>query len=376
MTATTIASATATTPPTMAAEVYPKSTWRKKPSQKGKLKFKLLNPRKVFRTPKPPPPPLLSARKKASVRKARKKKAEAGRDGAVENPVRRRLDLEEEEADGDDSVGRNPLLVRRRLDLDVDDAEVGSGTSIGCFNRAMLMDNLRSLAKLAFALGDDDDVKTKTKTKTKTKAPRRLASPKIDLRPYSRAQLMENLRNLAKHVDTSTADGQQQGATKKKKKAMPPTRRVNKLVLKIYKSKKQRAATDHEDEDDDPIAMALAVRNESAGTELLYVPHWVSQSVATPDAKTLRQLVPITPAIEAAYDDLVRSDETCLGDDLDSVPEGPELEEERQRLQVLVDKFMGPVRAIIGNIDSAIQALFSYQNFSRFRVISNLASYV
>ncbi|OQU91485.1 hypothetical protein SORBI_3001G188500 [Sorghum bicolor] len=329
----------------MAAEFYPKSTWRKKPSQKGKLKFKLLNPRKV-RTPKPPPPPLLSARKKASVRKARKKKAEAGRDGAVENPVRRRLDLEEEEADGDDSVGRNPLLVRRRLDLDVDDAEVGSGTSIGCFNRAMLMDNLRSLAKLAFALGDDDDVKTKTKTKTK--APRRLASPKIDLRPYSRAQLMENLRNLAKHVDTSTADGQQQGATKKKKKAMPPTRRVNKLVLKIYKSKKQRAATDHEDEDDDPIAMALAVRNESAGTELLYVPHWVSQSVATPDAKTLRQLVPITPAIEAAYDDLVRSDETCLGDDLDSVPEGPELEEERQRLQVLVDKFMGPVRAIIG----------------------------
>jgi len=82
----------------------------------------------------------------------------------------------------------------------------------------------------------------------------------------------------------------------------------------------------------------------------MYVPHWGFKSVVIPDAKTLRQLVRITPAIEAAYNELVRSDETCLGDDLDGVPEGPELEEERQRLQVLVDKFMGPARAIIGNI--------------------------
>jgi hypothetical protein len=326
----------------MAAEVLPRSIWRKKPSQKGKLKFKLLNPLKVF-TPKPP----LTARK-ASVRKVRKKKTETG-DGAVKNPVRRRLNLEEEAGDG--GGGGNPLLVRRRLDLD--DAKIGSGAPLDCFSRATLMDNLRSLAKLT--LGDDVKKPPRTSASPKT--------PKIDLRSYSRAQLMENLRSLAKQntlllpladVDTSTADGQ--GTTKGKKKKAMLTRRVAKLVLKPYKSKQKADAASDEDEDaivaddDDPIAMALAVRNESAGTELMYVPHWGFESVVLPDAKTLRQLVRITPAIEAAYNELVRSDETCLGDDLDGVPEGPELEEERQRLQVLVDKFMGPARAIIGNI--------------------------
>jgi len=177
---------------------------------------------------------------------------------------------------------------------------------------------------------------------------------------------MENLRSLAKQntlllplavVDTSTtsmANGQ--GTTNGKKKKAMLTRRVAKLVLKPYKSKQLAAAATDEDEDaivaddDDPFAMVLVVRNESVGTELMYVPHWGFESVVLPDAKTLRQLVRITPAIEAAYNELVRSDETCLGDDLDGVPEGPELEEERQRLQVLVDKFMGPARAIIGNI--------------------------
>jgi hypothetical protein len=50
------------------------------------------------------------------------------------------------------------------------------------------------------------------------------------------------------------------------------------------------------------------------------------------------------------YKELVQANETCLGEDLDSVPEGPQLQEEHQCLQVLVDKFMGHVRTIIGNI--------------------------
>jgi hypothetical protein len=50
------------------------------------------------------------------------------------------------------------------------------------------------------------------------------------------------------------------------------------------------------------------------------------------------------------YKELVQVDETCLGEDLDSVPKGPQLQEEHQCLQVLVDKFMGHVRTIIGNI--------------------------
>ncbi|CAD6213372.1 unnamed protein product [Miscanthus lutarioriparius] len=113
-----------------------------------------------------------------------------------------------------------------------------------------------------------------------------------------RAQLMENLRSLAKQntlllplavIDTSTTstpDGQ--GTTKGKKKKAILTRRVAKLVLKPYKSKQRAAATTDEDEDaiiaddDDPIAMVLAVRNESAGTELMYVPHWESESVVLP----------------------------------------------------------------------------------------------
>jgi hypothetical protein len=72
-----------------------------------------------------------------------------------------------------------------------------------------------------------------------------------------------------------------------------------KLVLKPYKSKQKADAASDEDEDaivaddDDLIALALAVRNESAGTELMYVPHWGFESVVLPDAKTLRQLVSV-----------------------------------------------------------------------------------
>jgi hypothetical protein len=65
-----------------------------------------------------------------------------------------------------------------------------------------------------------------------------------------------------------------------------------KLILKPYKSKQKADTASDEDEDaiiaddDDLIAMALAVRNESAGTELMYVPHWGFESVVLPDAKT------------------------------------------------------------------------------------------
>ena len=65
----------------------------------------------------------------------KKKKTETG-DGAVKNPMRRRLNLEEEASDG--GVGGNPLLVRCRLNLD--NTKVGSGTSLDCFSRATLMD--------------------------------------------------------------------------------------------------------------------------------------------------------------------------------------------------------------------------------------------
>ena len=64
--------------------------------------------------------------------------------------MRHRLDLEEEADDG--GTGGNPMLVRRRLDQD--DAKIDSGTSLCCFNRATLKDNLRSFAKLAFTTID------------------------------------------------------------------------------------------------------------------------------------------------------------------------------------------------------------------------------
>jgi hypothetical protein len=152
------------------------------------------------------------------------------------------------------------------------------------------------LNRAKLTLGDDVKKPPRTSASPKT--------PKIDLRSYSRTQLMENLRSLAMQntlllpladVDTSTADGQ--GTTKGKKKKAMLTRRVAKLVLKLYKSKQKADAASDEDEDaivaddDDPIAMALAVR--SAGTELMYVPHWGFESVVLPDAKTLRQLVSV-----------------------------------------------------------------------------------
>ena len=237
------------TPTTMAAEILQNSTTRrrKKPSQKGKSRFKLPVPWWKVRTPNPP----LTARKAASVCKVGRKKTTetTGDDGAIKNPVRRRLDLEEEEA-GDGGVGGNPLLVRRRLDMD-DDAKVvvGSGTPLDGFSKATLMDNLRSLAKLTLGGGDDVNM-----------PPRR--TPKIDLPSYSRAQLMENLRSLAVVDETSMANGQgttTKGTKKKKKAAMQmQSRRVPKLVLKPYKSKRQAAATaTDEDEEDATIGSCI-----------------------------------------------------------------------------------------------------------------------
>jgi hypothetical protein len=69
--------------------------------------------------------------------------------------------------------------------------------------------------------------------------------------------------------------------------------------------------------------------------------------------------VRITPVKHVTYKELVQANETCLGEDLDSVPEGPQLQEEHQCLQVLVDKFMGHVRAIIGNTHLSIHVFMS-----------------
>jgi hypothetical protein len=82
---------------------------------------------------------------------------EAGDSGVGENPllVHRRLDLEEEAGDG--GVIKKPLLVRRRLNLN--DAKIGSNTLL-CFNKATLKDNLRSLAKVS--LDDVGIIKTHT----------------------------------------------------------------------------------------------------------------------------------------------------------------------------------------------------------------------
>ncbi|CAD6224878.1 unnamed protein product [Miscanthus lutarioriparius] len=128
------------------------------------------------------------------------------------------------------------------------------------------------------------------------------------------------------------------------------TRRVVKLSLVPYKSKQAATASDEGAiiADEDLIAMALVVHNESTGIEVMYVADWRSDSVVLPNTKMLRQLVRITPAIEAMYNELVQANETCLVEDLDSIPEGPELGEERHCLQFLVDKFTGHVCATIG----------------------------
>jgi hypothetical protein len=128
---------------------------------------------------------------------------------------------------------------------------------------------------------------------------------------------------------------------------------MEKLALVSYKSKRAVAA------DDKGAIMALVVRTKSSRSEVTYVPDWRSESMVLFDVKMLRQLVRITPMIDTTYNELVQVDETCLDEDLDSVPEGPELQEEHQCLQVLVDKFMGHVRAIIGNTHLSIHVFMS-----------------
>jgi hypothetical protein len=128
---------------------------------------------------------------------------------------------------------------------------------------------------------------------------------------------------------------------------------MEKLALVSYKSKRAVAA------DDEGAIMALVVRTKSSRSEVMYVPDWRSESMVLFDVKMLRQLVRITPMIDTTYNELVQVDETCLDEDLDSVPEGLELQEEHQCLQVLVDKFMEHVRAIIGNTHLSIHVFMS-----------------
>ncbi|KAF8682023.1 hypothetical protein HU200_045481 [Digitaria exilis] len=118
--------AAATTPSTR-PKFTPSSTWRKKPSQKGRPRLRLVkHPRAT--TPKRPVAPRSSSKRKA---------AAAAEDGAVaagkrhRPAVRRKLDLDGER--GPTKISTAPATVRS-----------------GSFRRATLMDNLRSgFAKLA-----------------------------------------------------------------------------------------------------------------------------------------------------------------------------------------------------------------------------------
>jgi hypothetical protein len=136
---------------------------------------------------------------------------------------------------------------------------------------------------------------------------------------------------------------------------------MEKLALVSYRSKRALAADDEGAiiANEDLIAMALVVRTKSARSEVMYVPDWRSESMVLFDVKMLRQLVRITPMMDTTYNELVQVDETCLDEDLDIVLEGPELQEEHQCLQILVDKFMGHVRAIIGNTHLSIHVFMS-----------------
>ncbi|RLN18134.1 DEMETER-like protein 2 [Panicum miliaceum] len=156
---------------------------------------------------------------------------------------------------------------------------------------------------------------------------------------------MENLRSLAKRhnlpaAGVVTADEAQdaKGMSRAKKSTM-----VDELVLVPYNRKRAAAAAAAED----PFHMAVVVHGRpGAGTTL--VPRWTAVELAR--TRTRGRLVRgITPAIEAAYSQLMRLEETCRGEDPPDIPESPQLEEKRRDLEVRVKHFMNHARLIMGD---------------------------
>ncbi|KAF8722268.1 hypothetical protein HU200_022579 [Digitaria exilis] len=310
-------SAAAATPTSTRPKFTPSSTWRKKPSQKGRPRLRLVkHPRAT--TPKRPVAP----------RSSSKRKAAAAVDGAVDAreshrrpAVRRKLDLDGEHGPTSTKISNAPATVRS-----------------GSFRRATLMDNLRSgFAKLALTADEPPPPPT--------------SPEKINLRCFGRVQLMENLRSLAKiHnllaavvTDQAPEDNSKgKKSISKKAKKKPPM--VDELVLVPYNARKRRAAGA---DDEDPFR-ALVVHHEFAG-EL--VPRWTSvEFVRVKHPRGLRLVKGITPAIEAAYGELMQLEETCRGRDLpDDVPDSPQLDEKRRVLEARVKRFMEQARRIIGD---------------------------
>lgn len=302
-----------TTPP-------PPPTWRKKPSQKGKPRLRLVHHARTTTPKRPVAPP--------------HKKRKAG-DGGV--------------------AGKKPKPVRRKLDLDDEGRPPASKISTpavvvsGSFRRAALMDNLKSLAKLH--LGNKKKPPrgrvppASSQKVTSTKPPPKKIDPR---RCFGRAQLMENLRALAKRhnvpasaaaADGDAAKGKSGIISQKKEKKKPPM--VDELVLVPYSKKRTAAAAAAAE---DPLR-ALVVHDELAGALTL---RW--KAVVLVPTKTRARLVRnITPAIEAAYGQLMKLEETCRGTELPDVPESPELEEKRKVLEGRVERFMEIVRHMIGN---------------------------
>jgi len=293
-------------------EFTPPSTWRKKPSQKGKPRLRLVK-HAWTTTPKRPVAPQHNRSRKA----------------------------------GDGVVGESrPKPVRRKRDLDGELRSTNTGAPAavsGSFLRATLMDNLRSLAKLN--LTDKPPPAALPEIDNPPRMPP--ASPKINLRSFSRAQLMENLRSLAKCHNVPVAAAATAAAhdeardAKGKSRAKKPTM-VDELVLVPYSRKRAAAAAG-----EDPFHMAVVVQGgPGAGTTPL-VPRWTAVELAR--TRTQGRLVRgITPAIEDAYGQLMRLEETCRGEDLPDIPESPQLEEKRRDLEVRVKHFMNLARLIMG----------------------------
>ncbi|RLN41787.1 DEMETER-like protein 2 [Panicum miliaceum] len=299
----------------MPPELTPPSTWRKKPSQKGNPRLRLVK-HAVARTATPKRP--VAPQQKRSRTKA-----------------------------GDGVVGESrPKPVRGKLDLDgeLGSTKIGAPAAVsGNFRRATLMDSLRSLAKLALT---DKPPAAPPKIDNPPRMPP-ASPPKIVLRSFGQFQLMENLRSLAKRHNLPaaaaavTADEAQDA--KGKSRAKKPTM-VDELVLVPYSRKRAAAAAA-----EDPFHMAVVVHGgpgPGAGTTL--VPRWTAVELAR--TRTRGRLVRgITPAIEAAYSQLMRLEETCRGEDLPDIPESPQLEEKRRDLEVRVKHFMNHARLIMGD---------------------------
>ncbi|XP_022685411.1 DEMETER-like protein 2 [Setaria italica] len=295
---------TGSTPP----ELTPSPTWRKKPSQKGKPRLRLVQHARTT-TPKPPVAPPQKKRKAA----------------------------------GDGVAGESPKPVRRKLDLDGErrpPTKISAPAVVsGSFSRATLMENLRSLAKLH--LGDKKPPRMLPASSPKVTKPAALP-PKIDpRRSFSRAQLMENLRSLAKrhNLPAAAADDDAKGKSGSLKKEKKPTL-VDELVLVPYNRKRAASAAAAED----PFR-ALVIHDELAGALAL---RW-KPAVLVLTKTRVRLVKNITPAIEAAYGQLMQLEETCRGTELPDIHESPELEQKRKALEGRVQHFMKIARLIMGD---------------------------